>query len=98
MIAPRRPPRQAQGAPHLAIIAVTRAGAAASGFADARQLDMAAVSSMKIDRENNSKRDHRANGSEQQDVTDIMPGDALPLWHVGNDSGFLRRPLFKVIS
>jgi hypothetical protein len=63
-----------------------------------RQLDMAAVSSMKIHRENDRQRDRRATGSEQQDVTDIMTGDALPLRHVGNDGGFLLRPLFKVIA
>jgi hypothetical protein len=63
-----------------------------------RQLDMAAVSSMKIHRENDCQCDRRATGSEQQDVTDIMTSDALPFRHVGNNSGFLLSSLFKVIA
>jgi hypothetical protein len=61
-------------------------------------LNMAAVSSTEIHRENDRQRDRRATSSEQQDVTDIMTSDALPLRHIGNDSGFLLSSLFKVVA
>jgi hypothetical protein len=63
-----------------------------------RQLSMAAASSMKSYHESGHQRDERAECTEQQDIADIVTGDALPLPHVGNDGRLFMRYRFKVIA
>jgi hypothetical protein len=58
----------------------------------------AAVSSIKRHHENGRQRDHRAERTEQQDMADIVTGDALSLAHVGDHGWPFMRWRFKVIA